>query len=143
MCKFDKDLLQEYIDGLIQPLERILLEEHIKYCKECRQDLNQLKILDWDLKHREEVEIPLELSSLRRATLEEYFTSVDKEQSRISDDILDKSLTYSTLKNTVHFVQFLPGKSIVNAAVKSKERLVPKKDTKNPKKGPLQRIIGL
>lgn len=48
MCRMDPDVLQDYIDGTIEPLEKIVLEEHLRVCSDCRIELNRLKIVDWD-----------------------------------------------------------------------------------------------
>ena len=41
------DLLHQYIDGALEPLENIILSEHLAGCQSCRRELNQLKLLDW------------------------------------------------------------------------------------------------
>ena len=35
-CKFDKDLIQNYVDNTIDPLELIVLKEHIAVCQDCK-----------------------------------------------------------------------------------------------------------
>lgn len=66
-CKFDKTLLQDYLENTIEPLEKIFLEEHLKCCKECKKELKELKLLlfDLDFSSKEEIEYPKELDKVR------------------------------------------------------------------------------
>jgi len=65
-------LLQEYIDGELDFLKSIILVEHLVSCQNCRRELNQLKLMDWDLKHQPLVEVPLELESYRMAAVKNH-----------------------------------------------------------------------
>lgn len=70
-CKFDKTLLQDYLENTIEPLEKIFLEEHLKCCRECKKELNELKLLFFDLEFtsREDVKFPNELDGVREMAL--------------------------------------------------------------------------
>lgn len=35
-CRFSSDLLQLYVDGALEPLERIITEAHLKSCEHCQ-----------------------------------------------------------------------------------------------------------
>jgi hypothetical protein len=45
-CKFDKDLIQNYLDNTIEPLELIILKEHIAVCQDCKFELDLMSKLD-------------------------------------------------------------------------------------------------
>jgi hypothetical protein len=45
-CKFDKGLIQSYIDNTIEPLELIVLKEHIAVCQDCKFELDLMSKLD-------------------------------------------------------------------------------------------------
>lgn len=45
-CKFDKNLIQNYIDNTIDPLELIVLKEHIAVCQDCKFELDLMSKLD-------------------------------------------------------------------------------------------------
>lgn len=45
-CKFDKDLIQNYVDNTIEPLELIVLKEHIAVCQDCKFELDLMTKLD-------------------------------------------------------------------------------------------------
>lgn len=135
----DKDLLQKYIDKDIAPLEKIVLENHLLSCPECRKDINQLKVMDWDLNNLDIPEVPKELASIRSSALDTYFVALDKEDTSFeSKDILN--FQYKNLKNTVSFINYLPGKKMVQNAFK-KTTTSSNRETKN--KSLLSKIIGL
>lgn len=46
ICKFDKDIIQKYVDNTIDPLELIVLKEHITVCQDCKFDLDLMSKLD-------------------------------------------------------------------------------------------------
>lgn len=48
-CRFDREILQKYIDNTIEPLEFIFLKEHLKVCAECKDELDFLKAVDSSL----------------------------------------------------------------------------------------------
>ncbi|KXG73789.1 anti-sigma factor family protein [Thermotalea metallivorans] len=70
-CKFDEFLLHEYLDGTIAPLEKIILEEHLKSCTLCRKELTELKLLMWELESLDEMDIPPDITLLRTKALGE------------------------------------------------------------------------
>lgn len=112
MCQLDKNLLQEYIDGSIGPLEKLILTEHLNSCANCRQELNQLKIIDWDLSsiYAEEVGIPTELSSLRKNVLASCFKEEVSQnlnaQPMTTADIWQ--LQAATFNNSWKFLRLMP-----------------------------------
>lgn len=139
MCNMDKDLLQQYIDKDIDQLEKIFLDNHLLSCPECRKDLNQLKVMDWDLNNLVMPKAPKELASIRSSVLDTYFASINKDDTSFeSKDILN--FQYSNFKNTVSFINYLPGKKMVQNAVK-KATTNNSKEVKN--KSLFSKIIGL
>lgn len=48
-CAMDRVLLEEYADGMLNQVERILVEEHVKSCQHCRKQLTELKLLFWEI----------------------------------------------------------------------------------------------
>lgn len=49
-CRFDENLLYEYVDGTIDELSKIFLEEHLKYCKKCQSEIEMIKLMDSKIK---------------------------------------------------------------------------------------------
>lgn len=44
-CSFDKDILNRSVNGKIDPLERVFMEEHVKNCGECKEFLKNIEIV--------------------------------------------------------------------------------------------------
>lgn len=105
-CKFDKFLLQDLLDGVIDPVEKIFLEEHLKVCKECRKEMTALKLLFWDLDNKDnyDVEIPQELDLIKDAVLRR---SVGKAQKNIAGMVIEQQR--ETLKISSKFLEYVPG----------------------------------
>lgn len=144
MCELDPFLLQEYIDGSIGPVEKIVLEEHLRQCSNCRKELNHLKIMEWDMKnfYQEIIDIPSELANLRNQVLEECArkeseSTLAKEGAITLRDVV--SLQASNFSNTFMFLNLLPG-LIRKNETKTKEQ---KKRKLESKKNYLMKIIGL
>lgn len=138
MCGMEERFLHEYIDGSLEPLERIILEEHLGTCADCCRELNRLKIIDWDLQrlYSEEIIIPPELSGIRETVLEDCFAQVTDQHAgtgAISPrDIWN--LQVATFNNSFRFISLLSAKS----------RKVKRESSKPGKKSALLRkIIGL
>jgi len=63
MCNMNKQLLYSYADDSIEPLEKIILEEHLKYCEECTDELIKIRNMEYELTtfDFEDKKIPLNL----------------------------------------------------------------------------------
>lgn len=141
MCALDTRLLHDYIDNLLSPAEKIILEEHLRICSDCRQELNRLKVLDWDLNrfYGAEVAIPDELASLRQKVLEECIgKEVQNGRDEGSFELRDVlSLQVSTFNNSLKFVSLIPG-------LRGREKTeVPGSGEAGKNKSLLRKIIGL
>jgi hypothetical protein len=127
MCNFNKTLLHEYIDGELAPLEVQILEEHLKSCSECRKELNQLKILDWDLHHQDAIEVPYEqLAQLRKSTFDdccrEYW-----ESQETSNLVEVYKIQTSSMLMAVNYMHYLPGARLIKNAGSSTRNYVGKR----------------
>lgn len=82
MCNLDKDLLYSYADETIGELERIFVEEHLKYCTECQQELKKIKGFDDKLEtlDYEDIVIPDRLSVLSELVCENCIAELEKEE---------------------------------------------------------------
>ena len=118
MCTLDEAILHAYIDNDLEAHETLLLNEHLHQCSACRRTLNQLKVLDWDLRHLE-VTVPQELAQLRRglvaaevATQEP--TGLDlRSYYRLQFDVWQRSLS---------FMQLHPATKLVKKTTKSSRK---------------------
>lgn len=82
MCSFDKNLLYSYADETIGELEKIFVEEHLKYCTECQQELKKIRDFDSELKdlNYEDILIPERLSVLSELVAENCVSEMEKEE---------------------------------------------------------------
>ncbi len=72
-CKLDKNLLYSYEDKTIEPLEKIFVDEHLKYCEECREELDFIKLMDKELVNcKLDIEAPERLSVISELIVENF-----------------------------------------------------------------------
>jgi len=69
-CRVEDSLLEEYLDGMLDLLETLLLEEHVRICPECQVKLEQLKEVYGILASGQE-EYPPELDRLHLEVLKD------------------------------------------------------------------------
>lgn len=121
-CKLDKVLLQDLLEGVIDPLEQLFVEEHLKSCKECRKELTELKLLFWDLndKFNHDITLPTELDVLKDTILERVVGTVSKSPAEVIIDIQRKNI--SALGT---FLNHVPGVKASNKLVKEGVKAVP------------------
>ncbi len=113
-----RDLLNDYLDDQLDSLETLLVEEHLNSCAECKRELNQLKLLDWELKHQPEIDLPPELMEVRIAAIKNYLKSYESLQgnSRVRDFL---ELQVSIMSNTSRFLSLNPINQVLNRTAKS------------------------
>lgn len=71
VCKFDEMLLYSFVDNTIEPLEKIFVEEHLKYCTHCKKELEEIYLFDEKLEKIDfDIPIPERLSVLSKLVLE-------------------------------------------------------------------------
>lgn len=79
-CKLDKNLLYAYADRTIEPLEKIFVEEHLKYCKSCKRDLEVINLIDENLNSiGEDIIFPERLSIISQLVVENCLEQISKE----------------------------------------------------------------
>ncbi len=94
MCNMNKELLYSYEDNSIEPLEKIILEEHLKYCNECSDELIGIRkaeeiVSTFDF---EDINVPERLSLLKELVYDNCLKEMENEQSRINYDNYKESL---------------------------------------------------
>lgn len=121
-CKLDKVLLQDLLEGIIDPLEKLFVEEHLKTCKECRKELTELKLLFWDLNDKSnfEITLPAEVDLLRDSILEKVVGKPSKSTTEIILDIQRQNVRASGI-----FLDYLPGVKTGNKLVKDGVKAAP------------------
>lgn len=110
-------ILQHYIDKDLDLVETLVLEEHLATCQPCRRMLNQLKLLDWDLKNQPAADIPPELETIRQAAISAHlhnFKPVENAEETNERWQLQKHI----LKHTFAFVFYNPVNQALTQAIK-------------------------
>ena len=99
-CKLDKQLLYSLADNTIEPLERIFVEEHLKYCAECKNELELIKKLDKELNEFEfEIPIPDRLSTLSQLLVENCINQMEIEDTKLKNHNYNEDM--KLLKKTI------------------------------------------
>ena len=99
-CKFDKELLYAFDDKTIQPLEKIFVEEHIKYCNDCQKDLKLITIINKNIKDElTSIKFPDKLSIISQLALENCVGEM--EETTIKLKIHNIIETYSGINKVI------------------------------------------
>jgi hypothetical protein len=103
----DTNELQEYLDNYLQPLEKLVVEEHLESCEKCRSELVALQLLFWQLADikNQALDIPPEMAKVRESTLNKLLIS--------NQEVMDAAKIYKLHKNNLtnasSWVKFVPG----------------------------------
>lgn len=73
-CANIKELLSEYIDGVLDVQTEALVEEHLSICRGCREELASLKVVVEELGSLESVEAPKDFLEKLHERMERKFT---------------------------------------------------------------------
>lgn len=106
-CKFDKELLYTFDDNTIEPLEKIFVEEHIKYCSDCQKDLKLITMVNdgiedelFDIKFPDKLSIISQLvsenciSQMEDTSIRMKINSIIETYRGINQVISDSSVVY-------------------------------------------------
>ncbi|WP_019849518.1 zf-HC2 domain-containing protein [Desulfitobacterium sp. PCE1] len=121
-CKLDKLLLQDLLDDTLDPIEKLFVDEHLKICPECRKELNELKLLFWDLSDKStyEIELPPELDQLKGILLEQ----VSEPSSQSSFTALVE-IQRKNIRSASRFLDYVPGVKASNNLAKESLKATP------------------
>jgi len=115
-------LLQALLDDTLDPIEKLFVDEHLKICPECRKELNELKLLFWDLsdKFTYEIELPPELDQLKGILLEQV--SEPSSQSTFTTLV---EIQRKNIKSASKFLDYVPGVKASNNLAKESLKATP------------------
>lgn len=121
-CKLDKDLLQDLLEGVIEPIEKLFVEEHLKSCQECRKELTELKLLFWDLndKSNYEIELPVELDQIKDSLQKQTIGKAS--ESTVTALI---NIQRNNIRTAGKFLDYVPGATASNNFVKESLKATP------------------
>ena len=82
ICKLDENLLYSYADKTIEELEKIFVEEHLKYCDKCKRKLELIRFTDKQLQQLDIGLIPADrLSVITELIVEKCLAKVEEEST--------------------------------------------------------------
>jgi hypothetical protein len=121
-CKLDRVLLQDLLEDIIDPVEKLVVEEHLKICKECRKELTELKLLFWDLNNKSnyEITLPAEVDQIKDAILERAAGKVSQSTTKIILNIQRRNVRASGI-----FLDYVPGVKTGNKLIKNGMKAAP------------------
>ncbi|MDF2986324.1 MAG: hypothetical protein K0R50_1834 [Eubacterium sp.] len=130
--KIDAALLQDYLEGTIDPVEKIFVEGHLSICKSCRRQLSELKLIFWELgdKSSYEVEYPRELNEISSKLIDRVLGTEEKSTTR---KVVDMQI--SSLKMSQKLLKYIPGAKKTPGILKKASRGLAKGVTKSVTKG--------
>lgn len=78
VCKFDLKLIHDYAENDISELEKIFVEEHLKYCSKCQKELNFIKDINKGFKEVfDKINIPDRLGIISELIIENGMAGLD------------------------------------------------------------------
>ncbi len=104
--KMEQELLQDYLEGTIDPLEKIFVEKHLNICGKCRRELSELKLVFWELdnKNSYEAEYPKELDMMGSGLINR---ALDGKSKSSTARMLDMQV--NNMRMTGNFLKYMPG----------------------------------
>lgn len=82
-CKFDEILLYEYLDGILGKEEKLIVNNHLSFCSECRKKTSEIKLLFYEIENVDKVVIPEEVSEIRASVVNQAFTESESASKKV------------------------------------------------------------
>lgn len=83
-CKLDKKFLYSYADNTIDPLEKIFVDEHLKYCDECTKTLELIYRIDKNLSTMDDdLVFPERLGSISELIAENCISQIEENDLKL------------------------------------------------------------
>ncbi len=140
-CKFDKEILQRYIDNEADPLEIIFLREHMKYCMDCKREVELLTLTDQKLYQViNEVSLPFNLDALTEKLVDNCI------EETVNRSVLGKlahdgyKMSKSVARNASRFVRYIPGSKLAAKGINASAEYIGN-STKRYIKGKVKSLI--
>lgn len=129
-CKLNKEFLYSYADNTIDPLEKILLEEHLKYCEECSKALALILSIDNTLIDlgKENLTFPKKLNTISKLVAENCISKIEEDNLKLKIKNMYKSykLTNSSIRNSRNLYKKNPFNRFINKNIKKPITLIKK-----------------
>jgi len=118
-CRFDREIILKYADNTIEPLELIFLKEHIKYCNECKAELDLIINLEDRLDKFFNYDSDIkDLDMIIESLVDECMSELNKREKLKYALRRSMEVGNGIMDNTVRFVEFIPGRKHLSKGVK-------------------------
>lgn len=117
-CRFDKDIIHKYLDNTIEPLELIILKEHLAVCQDCKLELELMTKLESSMySYFEQIPATEGLDDFTMKVLDACYTGNQKLTYRQG---LAKAWEINKMvaTNASRCTAYLPGSKLAAAAAK-------------------------
>lgn len=119
--------IQDYLEAALDPVEKIIIEEHLKNCETCRRELSEMKLLFWELEELKEdkIALPFEVSKIRSKVINEYFEDIDSGRYGLREYIKMQKQVYEKAGLFLNFIPGIkPGASYIQKGIKKAPSLL-------------------
>lgn len=139
-CKFDEKLLYAYVDKTIEPLEKIFVEEHLKYCAKCREEVKFIKLMDAKIKESfNEAQEPENLDDFVDLIIDNCMNETDEDLNlSLQNYFKDMNAARKSLLQCYSVVYKNPYNEVLNKAV-----MFPVKETQKALKSYIDKKLPL
>lgn len=141
-CKFDKEIIQRYVDNRIEPLELVFLKEHLNYCDNCQEQLELINTIDKKLfEQYDNMTVPFNIDVLCEKVLDKCI----EEESHTKGIRKFVRKSYETSKdmliNTTRFTKYIPGNKILKKGISASTQFV-RSSTKKYARNKFKKLLG-
>lgn len=112
-CVITEEIIYDYIDGELDDLTALFVNEHLAECKKCKENAAKTKQLFYELHslEKEKIEIPSDLDAVYGRV--SSICSEDKNGFTLKDFL---SIQIRILKKQIGFIDFVPGKKVLKTS---------------------------
>lgn len=119
-CKFDPKLIHDYADNDIGGLEKIFVEEHLKYCSKCNEELNSIRSIENGLKDIfNEIDLPERLDVISELIVNNCLSQLSEENLNLIDIVKDYRDRKKNLKHITKIYVNNPYNNFLKSSVNS------------------------
>lgn len=121
-CSVEDYMLQEYLDGTLDPLTKIIIEEHLKTCQSCKREITELKLLMWELNSLPDPVAPSQVAYVRTKVLNQIFGKSAHIKPLREFLVLQKRIFHQA----TFFVKYVPTAKLIGNGLKRTPRIAGK-----------------
>jgi len=107
-CKLDTELIQDFLEGTLDPLEKIIVEEHLKACETCQREFEEMKLIFRELDELglSDMDIPPEIACIQASVINQYMSASGNVSFGLKEFL---SIQKQVFEKAGLFLRFIPG----------------------------------